>query len=109
MLGAVALGQKPLPARDWPTTTPAVRSFLIWEEGVALIKGEVAEASRARPAYAYVSRQRLIDIQWRLLGQEKGREPEPAAKADILGVGKYPREEAPDSLAPPRAGTTNFT
>ena len=37
---------------------------------------------------------------------EKGREPEPAAKADILGVGKYPRERAPDSLAPPRANTT---
>jgi hypothetical protein len=56
MLDAVALGQKPFPARDWPAATPAVRSFLTWEEGVALIEGEVAEAGRTRPAYAYVSR-----------------------------------------------------
>jgi hypothetical protein len=54
MLGAVALGQKSFPALDRPTATPAVRSFLTWEEGVALIEGKVAEAGRTRPAYAYV-------------------------------------------------------
>ena len=80
MLGAVALGQKSITAYYRPAAAPAVGPFLTWEEGVALVEGEVAEASRARPAYAYVSRQRLIDIQWRLLGQEKGREPEPAAE-----------------------------
>ena len=82
MLGAVALGQKPLAAHHRPAAAPAVGPFLTWEEGVALVEGEVAEASRARPAYAYVSRQSLIDIQWRLLGQEKGREPKPAAKEE---------------------------
>ena len=56
MPGAVAPGQKPFPARDWPAATPAVRPFLTWEEGVTLIEGEVAEAGRTRPAYAYVSR-----------------------------------------------------
>ena len=56
MLGAVALGQKPLSARNWLAAAPAVSPFLTWEEGVALIEGEVAEAGRTRPAYAYVSR-----------------------------------------------------
>jgi hypothetical protein len=56
MLDAVALGQKPFPALNRPTATPAVRSFLTWEEDVALIEGEIAEAGRTRPAYAYVSR-----------------------------------------------------
>jgi hypothetical protein len=56
MLDAVALGQKSFPALDGPTAAPAVSPFLTWEEGVALIEGEVAEAGRTRPAYAYVSR-----------------------------------------------------
>ena len=56
MLGAVALGQNSFLAFDRPTAAPAVRSFLIWEEGVALIEGEVAEAGRTWPAYAHVSR-----------------------------------------------------
>ena len=64
MLGAVAPGQKSFPALDGPTATPAVSPFLTWKEGVALVEGEIAEASRARPAYAYVSQQSLIDIQW---------------------------------------------
>jgi hypothetical protein len=56
MLGAVAPGQKPFPALHRLAAAPAGRSFLTWEEGVALIDGEVAEAGRTRPAYAYVSR-----------------------------------------------------
>jgi hypothetical protein len=56
MLDAVAPGQKPFPARDWPTAAPTISSFLARQESVALIEGEVAEAGRTRPAYAYVSR-----------------------------------------------------
>ena len=56
MLDAVAPGQKSLPALDRPAAAPAVRSFLTWEEGVALIEGEIAEAGRTRPASAYISR-----------------------------------------------------
>jgi hypothetical protein len=56
MLDAVAPGQKPFPARDWPAAAPAVRPFFAREEGVTLIEGEVAEAGRTRPAFTYVSR-----------------------------------------------------
>ena len=56
MLGAVALGQKPLAALDRLAAAPAGNPFLTWEKSVALIEGEVAEAGRTRPAYAYVSR-----------------------------------------------------
>jgi hypothetical protein len=92
VLGAVALGQKPVAAHHRAAAAPAISSFLARQEGVALIEGEVAEAGRTRPASAHVSRQRLIDVQWPVLGQEKGREPKPAAEREVTG-------------SPPRDGT----
>jgi hypothetical protein len=84
MLGTVALGQKSITAHHRQAAAPAASPFLARKEGMAAIEGEVAEAGRIGPVHAGDTGQRIINSQWRLLGQEKGREPEPAAKADIL-------------------------
>jgi hypothetical protein len=90
--GAVALGQKPLPALDRLAATPAASSFLVREEGVAAIEGEIAEASCRGPARTSTSRKGLIEVQWRCLGaREWPREnAKPAAKADIPDVENTP-------------------
>jgi hypothetical protein len=56
MLGAVALGQKSITTYHRPAAAPAARPFLVREEGMAAIEGEVAEANRVGPVRAYASR-----------------------------------------------------
>ena len=83
MLGTVALGQKSITAHHRQAAAPAASPFLARKEGMAAIEGEVAEAGRIGPVHAGDTGQRIINSQWRLLGQEKGREPEPAAEREV--------------------------
>jgi hypothetical protein len=83
MLGTVALGQKSITAHHRQAAAPAASPFLARKEGMAAIEGEVAEAGRIGPVHAVDTGQRIINSQWRLLGQEKGREPEPAAEREV--------------------------